>query len=184
MAYLDLAAGVPFGSFQPVTVPTADPVRLPQRLTGAERSAVMLARIDNTSSLKGQSVARKIARLVFGFQPTNKLADIRLETLRRFAVAVAHGRSKLIDWEMNELRLLRFEEAQIDEAANLAAQFARAPQTGLWMQMLFGLLVVGAFLWARETLGDTMVALITVAAPALPLWALIAPRNAAREGRR
>jgi hypothetical protein len=178
MAYLDFGAGaVDLGAYQ--TTARSTPAQRPvsDRLGGAERAAVMLARKDDVSSLKAAGRVSRILQFAFGVKSPNKLADIRLETLRRFAVAVAHERTRLIEWERNELRLLRFTEAQIDEAVEVALRFRREHLQGGWIYALFGLLLAASFLAARNAVGDTSLALFLVGLPALAIWAIIAPRH-------
>jgi hypothetical protein len=114
---------------------------------------------------------------VFGLRRPNKLADIQLETLRRFAIAVAHNRLRLAEREANELRLFHYSEQEIGEASALASQFRRPRSQGGWINAAFAMLLVAAFLWAKTCLDDSTVALIAVAIVAVPFWAVIAPRK-------
>jgi len=176
MAYLDFTAeALDLGSY-PIAARLA-PRQVAPRLNGSERAAVMLARKDGVASLNASGRVSKIFEFAFGFRSPNKLADVRLEALRRFAIAVAHERQRLIEWERNELRLLRFAESQIEEAASIAAQFRRAGLQGGWIYILFGLFLTGCFEAARSALGDAWLALTLITLAGLPVWAMIAPRH-------
>jgi hypothetical protein len=172
MAYLDLATDILVGSYPP-----ASPSVERRRLNGAERAAVLLARSDRPSSLAGTGYRHKIGEMLFGLRRPNKLADLKLETMRRFAIAVAHNRTRLAEWEADELRLFRYSEQEIREASDLAAQFRRPRSSGFWVHAAFAALLVAAFLWARSYLDDDMVAVIAVAIVAVPFWAAVAPRR-------
>ncbi|PXA86912.1 hypothetical protein DMC47_33630 [Nostoc sp. 3335mG] len=174
MAYLDLAAADAItGSY-----PSASSARsASRRLNSAERAAVLLARSDRPSSVAGTGYLGKVGEIVFGLRRPNRLADIRLEALRRFAIATAHNKARLAAWEANELRLLRYSEQEIGEASALAGQFRRPRASGSLTYALFALLLVGAFLWANRYLEDDVIALIAVAIVAIPFWAAVAPRK-------
>jgi alkylhydroperoxidase family enzyme len=119
MAYLDLSSpDAVIGSR--LTVSSGSQHR---RLNALERAAVLLARSDRASNLAGTGYLSKIAEMLFGLRRPNKLADLRLEALRRFAVAVARGRTRLAQWEQAELQAYHFTDFQIEEAFEIASRF-------------------------------------------------------------
>ncbi len=146
-------------------------------LDSAERAAVMLARSDTASSVRAGHFGDRILGVLFGVRRPNRLADLRLEALRRFAVAVAHGKRHLIDWEKAELRALRFTDVQIGEAAALAEQFRRPVATrGPMYAVLWLLALCVALVSARQYLDALTIAVLMTGAVAVPLLAFAAPR--------
>ena len=146
-------------------------------LSRLDREAVMLARIDRKASLKPVAGLRRLAGVVFGTKQSNALADPRLEALRRFAVAVAYDTENSIAREQRHLKELGFSDRQIARAADLASTHKRARSQGLSMQLAFFLLIAAACLFVDRHLQSGIMSLVTVAMPAMPVWALIAPRQ-------
>lgn len=126
MAYLDFRN-------QDMTESVALAPRLsrPKALTPLERSAVMLARIDPVSSLDDPGLRYAVADFIFGPDKVNRLADPRLEALRSFGVAVAHGRDDLAAREEARLLSLGFDRALVGEARILALTWRR---TDSWLE--------------------------------------------------
>ena len=95
MAYLafDDTGLVPVAARAPApataTVPVADPARPAARFSALEWSVVALARGDTVGSLRHPSRLAVAMRAVFR-QPNPRLADERLEALRRMAVFSWH----------------------------------------------------------------------------------------------
>ena len=85
MAFLDLTVGAP---------PVQGELRGAHGdrvLDAQERKIVLLARTDPVSSLQRSGIHR-VMRILFGIEPPHRLADQRLEALRRFAVLYrVHG---------------------------------------------------------------------------------------------
>jgi hypothetical protein len=89
MAYLNFAE--PATALAPVTA-RHDPVPQKASLTGLEWSVVALARRDSLASLRAPSRIGTAFATLFGGSATNRLADPRLEALRRVSVhAWYHG---------------------------------------------------------------------------------------------
>ena len=83
MAYLDLALDLPRAAISTTSAPRHDPVSLVGAL---DRTVVELARADSRWSLRAPGRIDVLLRWMFGITSTNRLADPRLEALRRFAV--------------------------------------------------------------------------------------------------
>ena len=89
MAYLNFAE--PAAATAPVT-PRHDPLPAKASLTALEWSVVALARRDSLSSLRMPSRMATAFAVLFGGSTDNRLADPRLEALRRVSVhAWYHG---------------------------------------------------------------------------------------------
>ncbi len=106
-------------------LPAVDPRTYPTGLSQVERAAVLLARSDDLASTGGVKAGR-LKSFVFGGGRRNALADPQLEGLRRFAVAVAHDKHILAEWERAELIGSGYTHFQLDEAAEIAESFRRA----------------------------------------------------------
>lgn len=95
MAYLALTDGVaaaiaPASPFSPTSSPAAPKADSPAGFSALEWSVVMLARHDRPSSLREPGrVATWLGR-IFGEAVNRRLADPRLEALRRMAVLTWH----------------------------------------------------------------------------------------------
>jgi hypothetical protein len=120
MAYLDFATHDLTGFAHPAIAPAAPTAGL----SDLERKAVMLAAIDPISSIPDPGFRRRIRDLLLGAERINPLADPRLESLRRFAVALVHRRDDLAAREEGQLTALGFAPARIGEARALARELA------------------------------------------------------------
>lgn len=78
MAYLDLNADHPFTGA--ATAPRAT------KLVPQERLVVQMSRSDPLWSLRSRQERSRLLNLVFGIEAPHRLADRRLEALRRYAV--------------------------------------------------------------------------------------------------
>lgn len=83
MAYLDLAFDLPRTAIAAAN-PRHDHV---SRLAPIERSVIQLARTDRASSLRTPGRIAAALGWLIGWTPASKLADPRLEALRRYAVS-------------------------------------------------------------------------------------------------
>ncbi|WP_428685501.1 hypothetical protein [Sphingopyxis sp.] len=97
MAYLALTDGgtgaiAPAGSqiFAPVQAPAAPKAHSPAGFSALEWSVVMLARHDRPSSLREPGRITRWLGRIFGEAFNRRLADPRLEALRRMAVLTWH----------------------------------------------------------------------------------------------
>lgn len=90
MAYMDFRG---FDGLAPVQTqasgPVADPVCVTERLSALEWLVVSLARRDSLASLSRPGRLSTAMRMLFN-QPNPRLADERLEALRRMAVLTWH----------------------------------------------------------------------------------------------
>jgi len=60
-----------------------------------ERSVIALAAHDKAWSVRPRTLTVRLVEALFGFHPANRLADPRLEALRRFAVLARTARGAL-----------------------------------------------------------------------------------------
>ena len=107
MASLPLATA----NWQPETQRRAAPSdmvgkAMPARLCGLEWSVVALAEQDRVSSLREPSKIATALNSIFGISLPNRLANDRLEALRRVAVLAWHYR-----WNVAKSELQRFFDA-------------------------------------------------------------------------
>lgn len=91
---------------------------------GVERQVIALARRDDRWSLLDVSDWRaRIVRWLSGRRPVNRLANARLEALRRFAIVLRVKRGKVADAEIQSFLEAGFTAVQ---AALLQRDYARA----------------------------------------------------------
>jgi hypothetical protein len=94
MAYLALTDGAaalaPTSAFSPTFSPAAPKADSPAGFSALEWSVVMLARHDRPSSLREPGRVAKWLGRIFGDVVNRRLADPRLEALRRMAVLTWH----------------------------------------------------------------------------------------------
>jgi hypothetical protein len=84
MAYLDLAAGAPVDTLRVAA-------EAPRRLGAQERLVVLLSRKDPLWSLRPRTTGSRLLSALFGMEAPHRLADPRLEALRRYAVVYRLG---------------------------------------------------------------------------------------------
>jgi hypothetical protein len=77
-------------------------VDVPARLSALEWSIVAMAERDSVSSLREPGRFLSALRSIFGFRRVNRLANDRLEALRRIAVHAWHFRWNVPDSELQE----------------------------------------------------------------------------------
>jgi hypothetical protein len=92
MAYLDLTAGAPVGMFRSAA-------EAPRRLGPQERLVVLLSRRDPLWSLRPRTTGSRLLKALFGMEAPHRLADPRLEALRRYAVTYRLDCSELAEVE-------------------------------------------------------------------------------------
>jgi len=120
----------------------ARPRIAPRGLDAREHGAVMLATTDGKESLRGSGRLHRLAVVCFGVPPRpNKLADPRLEGLRRYAVAVAHDTERAASRERDELVALGFSDHQILVAAATAVRFRAKRGQNPWRHLAFANLI-------------------------------------------
>lgn len=86
MAYLDLGGGAPH--FAPTSTASA---AIAPGFERTEWQVIVLAQRDDLASLRAPSRARRLLDALFGASANPRLADPRLETLRRLAVLAWHN---------------------------------------------------------------------------------------------
>ena len=128
MAYLDFpSSDAPAMAMRPrvIDYPSAG-------LDDRERGALMLARTDGRQTLRSPGRLRRLSHICFGFpRRPNKLADPRLEGLRRYAVVIAHGPMQSVLREREHLIGLGFSDQQILASEATATRFRSASTGGL-----------------------------------------------------
>ena len=95
MTYLDTSTHFDFGSAEEVDTPRVDAPRevapAAPAFSGLEWSVIALAQRDRIASLREPGRIATALRSVFGTVRTGRLADGRLEALRRIAVLAWHN---------------------------------------------------------------------------------------------
>jgi len=117
MAYLDFRADAPLALPAPFRAKRAV-------LTRAEHDVLFLSRRDPRSSVAGRGAVRSRLRRLFGLSTPNRLADPRLEALRRFAVLLRARGNRLPATEEARLMAAGFDA---DQVAAVAQAIAREP---------------------------------------------------------
>ena len=113
MAYLDLALDLPRSAFGTATItPRHDVVHA---VAPIEREVVQLASRDSRWSLRTPGRIDKALEWVFGWKPTNRLADPRLEALRRYAVMFRLHGDRLPTEETSRLLAAGFMRGAVEE---------------------------------------------------------------------
>ena len=113
MAYLDFAE--PGAALAPA-LPRHDPVPARQQpsLSALEWSVVALARRDRLSSLRQPSRVAKAFAAVFGGNNDNRLADPRLEALRRVSVHAWYHSFAIPEFEVESFYEAGFSPDQLE----------------------------------------------------------------------
>jgi hypothetical protein len=180
MAYLDLAADHPFEA-------SARRIAPRQRLSAQERLVVTLSRTDPLRSLRPRRTHSRVLRALFGIEAPHRLADPRLEALRRYAVT----------YRLRDASVTEAEEAAA-QAGFLASQLAqirqmtdgaRAPRRrrsmatpivqGL-LPLVTLLIVCGATVWLSPRLDSSLLAFVFVAVALLSVAPAAVERQPAR----
>ena len=176
MAYLEFSAGELHSVAKRQQV-----IEIPRRgLDERERGAVMLARTDRKDSLRSTGRLHRLSVICFGLsRRPNKLADPRLESLRRYAVAVAHDTQESAAREREQLVALGFSDQQILMVAATAVRFRVKPVQGLWSVAALSILIGSAFWGINQYLDDWLIALVLAMVIAVPIMAMTGPRAAA-----
>jgi len=172
MAYLDLTANYLTPRSAHARSTAIDHVHL----SSIERDAVMLARRDRMSSLRQPGRLRRAATFVFGLPVKTGLADAKLEGLRRFAVAAAHGNDKAVDRERSAILKLGYSETQARRAEILALQCRPREATGIINAIVFAAVVACGTWFIQHMLGDVLISFVLMMLLGLPVWIAAAPR--------
>jgi hypothetical protein len=130
MAYLFLDTMVTEAALSAVVPPEALVPPSPD-LTALEWSVVALARGDRRSTLREPGPFANAAAVLFGRRQNPRLADPRLEALRRVAVLLWHDGSLLPDAEFDALMAAGFTLAQFDRlTVHIARRSVGSPGGG------------------------------------------------------
>jgi hypothetical protein len=149
----------------------------PPKLGRLERDVVMLARHDRLSSLQPAGRLARVGRRLFGLAGANRLADPRLEALRRFAVIEIRTGSAG-NHEIGRLADAGFSEIEIAQARQIALRYYRPSRLSVFTLLSLvvgGLAWLGAFFWVRARLGDSVISAMIVAYLGLPVVAALNP---------
>lgn len=116
MAYVDTR------SHELVWIPrfaVSAPVPAGALLARVERDVLLASRRDRVSSLHGDSPRGRWIASLFGIEPANRLADPRLEALRRFAVLLRRRGDRLLAAEQARIVAAGFTPLQVAEVRRL-----------------------------------------------------------------
>ncbi|MBA2934092.1 hypothetical protein HZF05_08260 [Sphingomonas sp. CGMCC 1.13654] len=120
-------------------------VRLPiaarPLLQRVERDVLLASRHDRVSSLEGRTPLRRWICRLFGFEVANRLADPRLEALRRFVVLFRRRGERLPAAEQARLVAAGFLPLQIAEVRRLV-EAERAPRKARWKRRYLALVAL------------------------------------------
>jgi hypothetical protein len=163
---------------------TSPASRCGRRLTATERQIVAIGLRDPLSSIARPDRLTLATWRLFGFRPANKLADPKLEALRRYAV-VARRSPERIGLERVELGLLGYSDSQIEEAQHLVDDVGEARRRRGWITLVAALCLAGVWLAysrVQDLLEDRIVSMIVIAVFGLPLFAMLS-RGGGMHGR-
>ncbi|KQN39316.1 hypothetical protein ASG37_06940 [Sphingomonas sp. Leaf407] len=113
MAFLDLARDLPRSALADVAIPPRSatvPLVAP-----IERQVILAARGDSRRSLRAPGRIDRALGWLFGWKPANRLADPRLEALRRYVVMARLRGDRLPIEETARLIAAGFVRGAIDE---------------------------------------------------------------------
>jgi hypothetical protein len=130
MASLPMPAWSQHALRRPQVVAAPELPAVPTTLTALEWSIVAMAEKDAISSLREPSRFVSALRSLFGVRRPNRLANDRLEALRRLAVHVWHYRWNVPDSELREFVAAGYslDHYQLVQSSIAQARFNRAAQ--------------------------------------------------------
>lgn len=151
----------------------------PPRLSALERETVRVSLVDDAWSDDSGRRLVAVTRWLFGVEPARRLANDRLEALRRYAILYRLLGSGMAQEERQRVIDAGFAAKQLEEAHALVARLA-PPTPGLRQRLIrwsggaaaAGLVAYGLYMWLVENLGDgtiSMVVLLLLAGTLLPL---------------
>lgn len=115
MAYIDFAQPLPAAGDGALLAVVQERFReTAQGFSAAEWQIVRLAQTDGRASLRQPGRWSKIRTLIFGEQPHFRLADSRLEALRRLAVEAWHEGFAVRPSAIDEFLKAGFSEGQLE----------------------------------------------------------------------
>ena len=136
MAFLDLTVGapVPVRQDEKRAITTA-------RLGAIERQVVLLSRSDTAASLAARTTVSRISAMLFGIGAPQRLADPRLEALRRYAVMYRLNGDDAA--ETDAARAAGYSDGELAQARGLLDRIrGTAPNTGGRLARLMGSLAL------------------------------------------
>ena len=127
MAYIDFAQPAPaFGSAISLPAVRDRIMATAQGFSPAEWQVVQLARTDGLSSLREPGRLDRLKTLFFGPQPHFKLADGKLEALRRLAVEAWHQGFAVRPSSIDAFLAAGFTEGQVETLLSAVTAARRA----------------------------------------------------------
>jgi hypothetical protein len=115
-------------------------------LERVERDVLLASRRDRVSSLGSKTLFSRWSTRLFGVRTSNRLADPRLEALRRFAVLLRNRGESLPSAEQRRIVLAGFSPVQVAEVRRLI-EAERSPHRMRWKR---GYLTLIALAFAVE----------------------------------
>ncbi len=94
----------------------------PSHLSALEQSVVALAQFDPLSTTRAPGPLMRLLRGAFGIEPPNRLANKRLEVLRRYSVILRERSGRPEPCEVEAMKESGFSEAKIREVDFLIAR--------------------------------------------------------------
>ncbi len=138
-------------------------------LSALDRAVLQLAKSDRKPTASRGKIGR-IVDWVFGRSQPNRLADDRLEALRRFAIVSRTGRC--LPGDDQTLRDVGYTDAQITEVRRSTAPskvVAGVALTALCVQLIMAICVACTTYWRRSGIGNSLAFGLLVAYLGLPL---------------
>ena len=158
----------------------------PTGLSLVERSVVRLSLQDSRRSLRPLSRVGRVLQAIFGTRPTTRLADARLEALRRYAVTYRTMRRSSKRGLEVEAGISDYGSEAVTETRRIVdAHLDRLPRRNLNTKLVVGLLVTTpVVLWmftvlTRE-LGDPLISAILVGVGWVTAASLARPQHGPR----
>jgi hypothetical protein len=157
----------------------------PWTLSREERQIVLLSRRDATATLRTPGPVARAVRLLFGLQSANRLANPRLEALRRFAVLRRVLGDALPETEFGQLVDAGYDNAAANDVDRLlldrVSRPAREVSRTILLTLLVSLATVGMIQLGRvlgHRLDDVLLGFVLaglIGTSAVPVTALFLP---------
>ncbi|MBB3473541.1 hypothetical protein [Sphingomonas sp. BK345] len=177
MAYLDLELAISAGC----AVTSTRPLQLEE----LERQAVLVSRSDDARSLRTGGRAHRFKALVFGHRPVSKLANERLEAIRRYAVLYRLKGAKLGQGEVAAAYATGISAAKLALVRSMVDRW-RVPATKsrLATHLIQATVAVSSaawlYSWLSEETGDGLIAIILVLVIFITIIAVASPKDSSR----
>lgn len=160
------------------------PAPTPVALTAVERHTLMLARSDGRRSVDDPNRFIRAMRAMAGITAPNRLADPKLEALRRYSVLYRLEGNGLELEEDDRILHSGFTLAQAAtirrEVDRLAGAKSRSPRHSLRMALAAALMLaatLGVILWLAASLGDPSIACLLGGLVVVTLIPLLSGRD-------